>query len=436
MNVFIFCLILFFFSIPSFAKSEQIKLSNESNEPSYLKLEVSNGLSLEKAIELALGNNLEIKSKQSEVKQFEAQIKTAGARQNLFLEGSESRSENTYYGGVNYLLETGGKRKKRIEVAKQQFEAAKKDFEATVWNVRCTVRQLYTKLAVDLEWLKVKEERLAINEQLVNITKKRFDAGDVPMVDIKLAQQAVLNSRADLIAFKNELINDRINLNTKLSISPSSEWPVETSLQELSKIKSIKDKKELIDVSLAAKSELKQASFKIHSAEAELKLSKSLRIPNIQEGLYIVTSNALNTSTVTPDVFTTDIRYDANIELPIFNRQQGPISETKAKIEKYSNDKMLLMQQIAANVSTAYEKLKSIQEKLELAGKNVDSSKEITELIQEGYTVGRMNLLQVLSVKQNLKLAQDTYYTALIDLQSSVGELERAVGLPLSEVTL
>ncbi|GEM_PF-4696400 len=436
MNVLIFCLVLFLFSIPCFAKSEQIKLSNEPNESSFLKLEISNGLSLNKAIEVAVGNSLEVKSKQSEVKQFEAQIKTAGARQNLFVEGSESRSENTYYGGVNYLLETGGKRKKRIEVATKRFEAAKKDFEATMWNVRCTARQLYTKLAVDLEWLKVKEDILALNEQLVNIARKRFDAGDVPMIDIKFAQQAALNSKADLVAFKNELINDRISLNTKLSISPSAEWTVETSTQELSMVKPIKDKKELINVSLVTKPELKQASFNIQSAEAELRLSKSFRIPNIQESLYVVTSNALNISNVTPDVFTTNVRYDANIELPVFNRQQGPILEAKAKIEKYSNDKMLLIQQIAANVSMVYEKLKSMQEKLELARKNVESSKEITELTQEGYTVGRMNLLQVLSAKQNLKLAQDTYYTTLIDLQSSAGELERAVGLPLSEVTL
>ena len=432
MRYFYLCLILILFFVPVLAEDNNLHLLQEK---SYLKVEISNGLTLNEAIQLGIGNNLEIKAKESEVKLGEAAIKTAAARQNLFLEGSESRSENTYYGSLNYLIETGGKRKKRIEVAKNRFEAIKKDYESTVWDIRTTVRQLYTKLAVDLEWLKVKEDRVALNEQLVNIAKKRFEAGDVPNVDIKLAQQALLNSRADLISFKNEIVNDRINLNIKLSLGPNAIWPVETAISELSTIPEIKPKQELIDKAITTKPLIKQALFNIQSAQAELRLAKSLRIPNIKENLAVVTSNALNTSTSSPDNFTTSVRADTEVELPIFNRYQGPIAEAKARIEKFLNERNMLVQQIAGDISTAFERLKSVQERLELARSNVNSSKEITDLTQEGYTFGRMNLLQVLTAKQNLKLAQDNFYTTLIDLQNSVGELERSIGLSLNEVT-
>ena len=112
------------------------------------------------------------------------------------------------------------------------------------------------------------------------------------------------------------------------------------------------------------------------------------------------------------------------------------IAEAKAKMEKLSYDRIFLAQEISSSISGSYEKLKSMQEKVLLAGKNVESSEEIAKLTQEGYEYGRMNLLQVLTSKQNLKLAQDTYFLTLIDLQDAAGELEKALGFPISEAAL
>ena len=427
------CFLLTAFAGPVLAKKIQCL---PPEEPKYVKLEVSNGLTLDQAINASLENSPILKSKQSEVRFAEAQIKPASAHPNPYLEGSESRSENTYFGSLNFVVETGSKRKKRKEAALKHFEAVKNDYQSAIWDLRTAVRKLYTKLSVDLEWIKVKQDRVSLSEQLVNIANKRFEAGDVPKVDIKLSEQALLNSQSELISFKNELVNDRININLKLAFSPLTEWPVETGVSGLSLIPPLKPNEVLTKKALATKPALQEAIFNLQSAEAEVKLAKALRIPNIQESLAVVTSNALNTNTNTPDVFTTSVRADTTIELPVLNTYRGPIAEAKAKMEKLSYDRIFLAQEISSSISGSYEKLKSMQEKVLLAGKNVESSEEIAKLTQEGYEYGRMNLLQVLTSKQNLKLAQDTYFLTLIDLQDAVGELEKALGFPISEAAL
>ena len=419
--------------LPSLAKYEYAK---EEQEPNYLKVEISNGLTLDEAIKIATENNFEIKSKQAEVKLAEAQVQTASAFQNLYVEGFESRAENTYFGGLNYLFETGGKRKKRKEVALRNLEAGKKEYEASIWNLRSNIRQLYTKLTIDEVWLKVKKERVSLNEELLNVAQKRFEAGDVPLVDVKLAEQTLLNSQSELVAFKNEVLNDRINLNLKLCLEPLSGWPVEADIEELYKLPTIKTREELINTGLVNKSELKEALFNLHSAQAELRLAKSLKIPNIQESIGVATSNALNTSNKTPDIFTTNIRTDTVIELPVLNRYRGPVEEANAKIEKYKYDRIFLIQQISSLISSAYEKLISMGERLELAKKATLDGEEIVSLIQKGYSYGKMELLQVLLAKQNLKQAQDNYYLTLIEEQNAITELERELGVPLSKVTL
>lgn len=433
MKIIYLSLILFLIPLASLAKYEYLK---EDQEPNYLKIKISNGLSLDDATKIAIENNLEIKSKQAKIKVAEAEVKTASAFQNPYLEGFESRAENTYFGALNYMFETAGKRGKRKEIALKNLEAAKKELEASIWNLRSNIRQLYTKLLIDEEWFTVKKDRVLLNEELVNIAKKRFEAGDVPIVDVKLAEQALLNSQSEFVAFKNEVLTDRINLNLKLSLEPLSKWTIETKIEELSKLPKVKNRDELVKIGLENKAELKEALLNVHSAQAELRLAKSLKIPNIQESLGVVTSNALNTSNTTPNVFSTSIRTDTNIELPILNRYKGPVEEAKAKIDKYTYDRIFLIQQILGLISSSYEKLMSMEERLELAKKATTTGEEIVSLLQKGYSYGKMNLLQVLSAKQNLKQAQDNYHLTLIEEQNTISELEKALGVTLDEVAL
>lgn len=114
-------------------------------------------ISLNEAIQAALENNLKIQSKQAEVEIAKAAVQTAGARQNPFAEGIGSRAENTYSGGLGYLFETGGKRRKRIKVAEESSKAIEQDYESNKHSLIAQTRKLYSQFVTDLETLKVKE---------------------------------------------------------------------------------------------------------------------------------------------------------------------------------------------------------------------------------------------------------------------------------------
>jgi outer membrane protein TolC len=167
-------ILLICFSLPALSQEQEALYStNAESKTNKLSLEVrkDRGLTLNEAIQTALENNFSLKSKRAEVDIAQAGIKTAGARQNPFLEGVGSRAENTYSGGISYLFETGGKRRKRIKVAENIYKASEKDFQMSEYDLRMAVRRFYSKFATDLERQLVRENSLALSEKLVDVTK-------------------------------------------------------------------------------------------------------------------------------------------------------------------------------------------------------------------------------------------------------------------------
>ncbi len=390
-------------------------------------------ISLNEAIQAALENNLKIQSKQAEVEIAKAAVQTAGARQNPFAEGIGSRAENTYSGGLGYLFETGGKRRKRIKVAEESSKAIEQDYESNKHSLIAQTRKLYSQFVTDLETLKVKENSRNLSAELVTIARKRFEAGDAPSVDIKISSQALLNNESEILTLKNQLIQDRLSLNLLLSLSSNENWLPLNTFDQLLNLKPLKPETELDQLALKNRADLQRLIFEKKSAEAQLLLAKANRIPNIQENLALVMSNALNTSS-NPDHFTTNIRADTIIEIPFFNRQQGSINEAKAKLHKFDYDELALKQQIENDITSSSSRISSMKSKIALSKQNVDSSFEIANLIEKGYQAGRMNILQVISARQSLSTAQDNYYSNANDYFDALSDLENAVNMPLEEV--
>jgi outer membrane protein, heavy metal efflux system len=426
--VFSFCLLCFLQSAVSATEAQEV-------DKLVLSLEVRKGstLSLDEAIERALNNNPSLKSKEAEVQITKESIQTAGARQNPFLEGIESVAEQTYSGGINYTFELGGKRRKRIKVAEKQSLAAQKDYEFDRQELISNVRNLYSKLIVNEEKLKAKELALKLSDQLVTVTKKRYEAGAVPAIDIKVSEQSKLKSQSEILELQKAFYQNKVNLNILLALEPDSEWCPNDSIGNLSNIKQLKDKGILVQTAINKRADLQKLYYDLQAAEAQLKLAQANRIPNLQENFAVVTSNAQSADGT---VLRTNIRTDTIIELPAFNRQQGPIAEAKAKIDKLHYDQLALKNQIAGELATAYKNLQLSQDKLKLAEKSLKSAEEIAQLIEKGYQAGRMDIMQVILTRQSYKEVQNEYFNAFLELQDSISNLEKAVGESLSKVTL
>jgi cobalt-zinc-cadmium efflux system outer membrane protein len=417
--------------------SNLIKANEELKPYSTIKGEVTlaNTLNLDTAIKTAEENNLAVKVLEAELAVKKAAIITATAKPNPFFEGIGSRAENTYSGGINYLIETGGKRHKRGRVAQREFQAFESEYLAELFNLSMNVRRTYTKYATVLERIKLKERSIQRSYEFIEQTKKNVERGMVPIIDVSIAEQFSLELQDDLLEFQRDSIEGLISLNTLLGKDATTQWTLVDVANELTDPQKIPSLDELMLLGLSNRAELKRNVAETQLVLAQLDLAKANRIPNIQENFAIVVANGLNTSSTNPNSFTTNVRADTTIELPIINRQQGPIAEAYAKLKKLKQERLSLELITKAEIVQAYETIKLNHRKIELAERIMKASEIIAHEAVANYNKDIKEIVQVIESKSRLEQAQDDYFATIIQYQDSISDLEDAIDISIPNLT-
>lgn len=122
----------------------------------------------------------------------------------------------------------------------------------------------------------------------------------------------------------------------------------------------------------------------------------------------------------------------AEIQLPVFNVQQGDISLYRATIRQLRQEQLAQRNIITAEVSDAYQRLLAAQKQVKIYQQRaLDVSKEVVDLAQLGYDVGQLDLNSVLLVQQANVQVRNKYLDAVSQYQQAFADLEQAVNIPL-----
>lgn len=181
-------------------------------------------LTLEQAIDTAIQNNPQLKAAKARLGVSDAEIKTAGARPNPMVVSDNGIAEDTYRAGIEQTIELGGKRRKRIAVAKAQLTVVQSEIDQAWLELRANVRRAYTRLYLTQEQQKALEEILSGTEKLLSVSQKQEQAGDVSQLDVLQADISVVNAKNDLQTLVNQRVEARNHLNSLLN------QPLDTSV--------------------------------------------------------------------------------------------------------------------------------------------------------------------------------------------------------------
>ena len=122
----------------------------------------------------------------------------------------------------------------------------------------------------------------------------------------------------------------------------------------------------------------------------------------------------------------------AEVQVPVFNLQQGDISLYRATIRQLRQEQLAQRNIITAEVSDAYQRLLAAQKQVKIYQQRaLDVSKEVVDLAQLGYDVGQLDLNSVLLVQQANVQVRNKYLDAVSQYQQAFADLEQAVNIPL-----
>ena len=381
----------------------------------------ASGLGFEQIYELAERDNLLVNAVRRRRAVAEAQLLIAGLRPNPDFITAYTRSEPRVQYSVSQLVELGGKRGRRIDVARNELRLTELDVDAALRTLRHDVRAAYFNLALARNSYEIGQQAVAQAKELADIAHTRFEAGDIAQFEVLQAELGVDRATNDLNRLENTERIARAVLNQLLNRDPEAPLDQRDSLFIRPALQSAQT---LISQALSQNVELRTVEQQIKTEESRLRLARAQRVPDL---------------TLEPGAETLDsafthpgFKMQVTVPLPIFNRGQGDITRSSAMLDQLRAERDAARQRISSEIGRAALNLESARKQVEFyETKLLPEAERLRQLAIEAYQVGQTGLLSVIDATRNARDVRQAYLQALFDYQTALADLEQAAGVKL-----
>lgn len=385
------------------------------------------GLTLAAALDLAQKQNLDLEAARSRRVVALAGMRIAGERPNPTVSFGVARDSPHENALVDQPLEIGFQRKRRIEVAQQEGVLTDTEISAVERQLRRQVREAYFGLAQARGVTAQQTEAVKLAARLYDIADARFQAGDIPQLEVTQAELEVARARVDLQVAQAEEKVTLSDLNALLNEPATTLWELGDAFTILPRSSTLE---ELLGRAAGSNAEIARLRQEKKVEESRNALLDAERIPNL--GLQFGTD--LNAPGVGPHSggYLVGPRGQISIELPIFSHNQGQIAESIANQSALEQEIAAARRAADAKVESAYFNLAARQTQVQLyRGTILPSSQHLEQMAEDSYRAGKANILTVLGAQHDVQQVQREYLASLLAVQSSFARLEEAVGTPL-----
>lgn len=327
----------------------------------------------------------------------------------------------------------------RLLAAKAQYQETKSEVMNSLWGFRNDLRRAYTEVIVAEATYQTLSDIVDLTSKLMQVSQKRYEAGDVPELDVLKARLAMSQSKIDQQQGKTRIERAKQQLNIMLG------RPAEEDI-EVPKLPSFQLKAEKSDflpdftealptlgyfVSMALENrwELKVIKQQLRLTKNQLRVTYGNVIPD--EPFSVGQSRTGNPS---PGPRLLGFYVTAPIEIPVYNFQQGDIARLKATARQFYLQYDAQRNQVVADVSSAYKNLVAARQRIRTYRDYVlADSEEVARLARRSYEVGQSDITSTLQAQQANVQIRSQYLDAVTSYQQAYTDLEQSVGIPLED---
>lgn len=392
---------------------------------------VAQVITLTDAIRMALEHNHTLLAARTTIQQSQAEETTANLRPNPVLLGdaqflpvfqpdqfSADYLDNTaqFDLGVSYLFERGKKRQHRLQAAKDvtaetRFQVA--DNERTVtFNVASQF------IAVELaeSTLELANEDLKSFQNTVDITEARYQAGEIGEDDLLKIKLQMLQFQTDVSQAQLARVQGLSDLRQMLGyesigqdydISPDFNYqPVPGSVDDF-QLKALQNRPDL-----------RAAQSGVTAANSQFGLQKAIGKRDVTGQINYTHIGYIN-----------DVSLFGQIQLPIFDRNQGEIARSGFAITQAQEQEKFTNGQVLTDVRDAFETLHANDQIVTLYRSGyLDQAQQSRDIADYAYRHGAASLLDFLDAERSYRATQLGYRQALASYLTALEQLRAAVG--------
>jgi outer membrane protein TolC len=360
----------------------------------------------------------------------EAGVATAGARPNPAILITPQYVANSPHGAtpwdvagmLDWPVETAGKRDRRIERAQHLAASARLTLDAQAWKVRSGVRGRLVDLIAARRQAALIERGREAQHEIVDLLDARARAGAVSLAEVAPARLVELQDVTDLADARRREAEARVALATAVGVParaldgvavelPMSERP--TGLDRPSV--------ELRRDALQRRADVLAALTAYAASQSALQLEIARQYPDVRIGPGYEYDQGLNKWAVV----------GISVELPVLNRNQGPIGEADAQRTEAAARLKALQATVIDEIDRALANRAAAEQALIGADRLVAVEHDRLRMARQSFDAGASDRLALLTADAGSLTVERVRLNAEVALQRALGDLEAAVQPPL-----
>ena len=380
-------------------------------------------MTLESAIKTAMQENPALKALREKVKVTQAQLDGIALLSNPEL-------ESELIGGVHSeqvleitkSFELGGQRGHRKQIARINLEKVNLELTDEVRKLRKSITLAFYQVVLNQEKLKLAKEIIKHNQQMYEMVQFQFDAGDIPVLQVGLANIQLQSARREFATLESNLRLVQLDLNglmgTPLDATPTASGKYDEIKSMGLKLDDLKSR------ALAHRPDLKSLRLNLQLTESTHRLAKAANIPNLNIG---------GIAERTPHETALGVKF--SVPLPLFDWNRAEIDAAKA--QKHEDNAQIdnTERQIVREVMAAYLSLNAARQNLKFYDDNLMKllNDNITRT-RSAYELGEAQLFELILMQNEFVKTRFAYLDAIASYIKAFVELEAAIGTSITLV--
>ncbi len=412
-------------------------------------------ITVDRAVEIALENNRNIKSAEDAYDAAKAQVGLAAASKNPQItygytakhqdgsgvssnvaaaamaraKGGSADLVSNSYGhtvGVTMPIYTGGKAEGAIEAARYGREAAGAKVVQVEGETKLAATTNYYTLVMARNKADIAGQAVRDYEGHKKNVDLQYKVGIVAKSDVLATETALANAQTNLVQAKNGADLAESLLNNTLGL------PVNTKIETADREMGYKPYNITMEQAKAYaalhRSELIQSVMGVKAAEAAVEIAKAGYRPTV--GVSATKNWMGNTVSGTADQ---TWGFGASVSMNLWDggQTENTIKMKKAALEQAKETNAIAYDGIMLEVSKAYLNMKAAEQTIASTKTALSQGQENFRIATVRYRAGVGTNLDVLDAETSLELSRNNYVDALYNYNTSVAALEKAMGIPV-----
>lgn len=388
-------------------------------------------LTLDDATRLALDHNQSLRAQRLAIDQAKANEITAALKPNpvfsnlnedfpIFSPGDFTlqnlRTNQEFTNSVTYTIERGGKRLKRVEVARDTTEVTTMAVGDNERQLRFQVAQAFINVLLAKSNLEFANEDLKAFSEVVEINKRRMQAGDISQADYLKITLQELEFQQDVSAAEVALVQGEAALRQLVGYDTV---PADFDLiGELKHPRYTVTEEDLEREALLSRPDFLAAQRAVKLANDTVTLAYGNRARDLTVESEYKRNGLIN-----------GVGFGLSIEIPIHDRNQGEIARSKAAVNQAVEAAEATRVGLLTDVRSSYAGFKASDQVASLYESGyLDQATQSREISNYAYQRGAASLLDLLDAERSYRATQLAYRQALATVMTSVEQINLAVG--------